>query len=294
MASGFAALLPLSAPLARGLRALGARRPLPIQAAAIPRVYAGESVAVHAETGSGKTLSYLLPLLARSRRHVPRQVLVLVPSRQLGLQTVEFADRLTAHGGPAAAQLRAASEGERGASLVRQRDEMLIVTRGELAALWPEMRADGGSLLAELRRSLHALVIDEPDAVLAPPNRGNMYRRHRRYRCATCRAAVGSLARTRSRHIHAGADARAVSQVARVGSGIIRDPRSPRTHAGRAARARTARDHLGDHERAIVEGRARCDVEAAGQGVARRGGEQISARSRRELRRPRPDAHAAR
>ena len=44
----------------------------------MPRVFAGESVAIHAETGAGKTLAYLAPLLARSRRDVPRQVLVLV------------------------------------------------------------------------------------------------------------------------------------------------------------------------------------------------------------------------
>lgn len=69
--------------------ALGLKKPLPIQRAAIPRILAGESVLIHSETGSGKTLAYMLPLLARIRLRKPRQALLVLPSRELALQTLE-------------------------------------------------------------------------------------------------------------------------------------------------------------------------------------------------------------
>ena len=75
----------------RTVRAIGASRPLPIQEAAVRRVFAGESLAIHSQTGSGKTLSFLLPLLVRLRRREPRQVLVCVPSRELAVQSLECA-----------------------------------------------------------------------------------------------------------------------------------------------------------------------------------------------------------
>ena len=86
--------LPLSARLEEGLRRLGASRPLPIQAASCARVFAGESVAIHSQTGTGKTLAYLLPLVARLRPAAPRQILTVVPSYELGRQTLEFAHDL--------------------------------------------------------------------------------------------------------------------------------------------------------------------------------------------------------
>ena len=64
------------------------------------RIFAGESVALHSQTGSGKTLAYMLPLLARLRRdpvarvYIPRQALIVCPSRELAMQSCEYARRL--------------------------------------------------------------------------------------------------------------------------------------------------------------------------------------------------------
>jgi superfamily II DNA/RNA helicase len=80
--------------LANAARAQGFSLPTPIQAAAIPAVLRGADVLGSAQTGSGKTAAYALPLLQRlqSGRHLtPRRVraLVLVPTRELAAQVGE-------------------------------------------------------------------------------------------------------------------------------------------------------------------------------------------------------------
>jgi ATP-dependent RNA helicase RhlE len=76
--------------------------PTPIQEQAIPAVLFGKDVLGIAKTGSGKTASYVLPILARmqkehwamANRHVP--VLVLVPTRELALQVEAVFNELSA------------------------------------------------------------------------------------------------------------------------------------------------------------------------------------------------------
>ena len=84
--------LGLSAALLKALEGLPYTQPTPIQEQAIPAVLFGKDVLGIAQTGSGKTASYVLPVLQRlmeerwavQNRHVP--VLVLVPTRELALQ----------------------------------------------------------------------------------------------------------------------------------------------------------------------------------------------------------------
>ncbi len=84
--------LGLSETLLKSLSALNYTAPTPIQQQAIPAVLFGKDVLGIADTGSGKTLSYALPILQRLQeekwnmqsRHVP--VLVLVPTRELAVQ----------------------------------------------------------------------------------------------------------------------------------------------------------------------------------------------------------------
>jgi superfamily II DNA/RNA helicase len=72
----------------------GYAAPTAIQAAAIPAILQGRDVRGSAQTGSGKTAAYALPLLQRlaaGRQHAPRRVrvLVLVPTRELAAQVGE-------------------------------------------------------------------------------------------------------------------------------------------------------------------------------------------------------------
>lgn len=174
-AAGWSELLPLRPSQLAALRQQQLDAPLVIQRAAAPRILSGESVAVHAQTGSGKTLAFLLPLLARCRQGVPRQVLVVVPSHQLALQTLEVSEDLQGPSDlPIAELLRNAKPAQREQKLLQQRAPFLIMTAGQLAC------ADG-HVLERLRESLHAVVIDEPDMVLAPPaNKLSLRRRSRR------------------------------------------------------------------------------------------------------------------
>ncbi len=82
--------LNLPDPVLCGLAAVGYESPTPIQAATIPHVLAGRDVIAQAQTGTGKTAAFALPLLARlDIQQAQTQVLVLVPTRELALQVAE-------------------------------------------------------------------------------------------------------------------------------------------------------------------------------------------------------------
>jgi ATP-dependent RNA helicase RhlE len=87
--------LGLSPELAQAAADLGFSAPTPIQAQAIPAVLSGADLLATAQTGSGKTAAFALPLLQRwlaaPRAHSPRQAtaLVVVPTRELAAQVGE-------------------------------------------------------------------------------------------------------------------------------------------------------------------------------------------------------------
>ena len=65
--------------------------PTPVQAAAIPQALEGKDVLATAQTGTGKTLAFLIPVIEQQLQHnVPGiAALVLVPTRELAMQVVE-------------------------------------------------------------------------------------------------------------------------------------------------------------------------------------------------------------
>ncbi|MBN1283399.1 MAG: DEAD/DEAH box helicase [Proteobacteria bacterium] len=87
--------LRLAAPIARALAAERYERPTPIQAAAIPHLLAGRDLIGCAQTGTGKTAAFALPILQRlaaDRRRAPARsarALVLTPTRELAAQVGE-------------------------------------------------------------------------------------------------------------------------------------------------------------------------------------------------------------
>ena len=88
-ASGFTGF-GLSPELLSGLAAIGFQDPSPIQRAAIPELMLGRDLVGQAQTGTGKTAAFALPLLERldSQQRTP-QVLVLTPTRELAMQVAE-------------------------------------------------------------------------------------------------------------------------------------------------------------------------------------------------------------
>ncbi|PZN28208.1 MAG: ATP-dependent RNA helicase, partial [Proteobacteria bacterium] len=95
--TAFHALLPNPA-LLTALDEAGYESPSPIQAATIPHLLAGTDVVGQAQTGTGKTAAFALPLLSRIEVHrrAP-QALVLVPTRELAMQVAEAFRRYAAH-----------------------------------------------------------------------------------------------------------------------------------------------------------------------------------------------------
>ena len=125
----------------------GITKPFPIQAATIPDAMAGKDVLGRGRTGSGKTLGFGLPMLARlaeggkARAHQPRAI-VLVPTRELAMQVsdalqplvhvVGLKHKLVAGGMPYEPQLSALERGV----------DVLIATPGRLSDLIERGAAD--------------------------------------------------------------------------------------------------------------------------------------------------------
>lgn len=75
-------------PVAQSLRNLGITKPSPIQQTSLVTLNSGASSILHAHTGSGKTIAYLLPILKRiyDTTKVPFKSIVIVPTRELAVQ----------------------------------------------------------------------------------------------------------------------------------------------------------------------------------------------------------------
>ncbi len=90
--------LNLSAPLLKVLSDVGYEAPSPIQAQTIPHLLANRDVLGTAQTGTGKTAAFALPILSRiDIRQVTPQALVLAPTRELAIQVAEAFQRYAAN-----------------------------------------------------------------------------------------------------------------------------------------------------------------------------------------------------
>src|ERR1700689_5922210 len=83
--------LPISPYVKDRLSFAGFSVPTPVQAASIPTALAGKDVPATAQTGTGKTLAFLIPILERLLQDKTPGIaaLVLVPTRELAMQVVE-------------------------------------------------------------------------------------------------------------------------------------------------------------------------------------------------------------
>jgi len=81
--------LGLSPALAYGVQEMGYLEPTPVQAQGIPVVLAGGDLIASAQTGTGKTAAFALPIIQRLGEHGRMRVLILEPTRELALQVEE-------------------------------------------------------------------------------------------------------------------------------------------------------------------------------------------------------------
>src|ERR1043166_5280552 len=90
--------LALPAPLLKALNDVGYESPSPIQAQTIPPLLEGRDLVGQAQTGTGKTAAFALPILSRIDLRKPVvQALVLTPTRELAIQVAEAFQKYAAH-----------------------------------------------------------------------------------------------------------------------------------------------------------------------------------------------------
>jgi len=154
--------LGLSEKVLNAVEASGYDTPTPIQAQAIPYALQGRDVLGIAQTGTGKTAAFTLPMLSRlergrARARMPRS-LILEPTRELAAQVEEaFAKYGLNHKLNVALLIGGVSDGEQKAKIDRGAD-VVIATPGRLL----DLTERGGLLLT----GIEILVIDEADRML--------------------------------------------------------------------------------------------------------------------------------
>ncbi|NVK21564.1 MAG: DEAD/DEAH box helicase [Kangiellaceae bacterium] len=90
--------LGLSAPVLKAVKDIGYEQPSPIQLASIPVLMTGRDIIGQAQTGTGKTAAFALPLLSKldaNKKHT--QALVLAPTRELAIQVAEACQSYAKH-----------------------------------------------------------------------------------------------------------------------------------------------------------------------------------------------------
>lgn len=152
--------LNLNKPLSRALDDLGYTVPTPIQERVFSVVMSGRDVCGIAQTGTGKTLAYLLPSLRQlqfSKERIP-QLLILVPTRELVVQVLETVRQLTTYMSLVAVGVYGGVNMKPQLAEVQQGADILVATPGRLVDLL------AGGLLKT--KAIKKLVIDEVDEML--------------------------------------------------------------------------------------------------------------------------------
>ena len=156
--------LGLSAALLRALADEGYTTPTPIQAKAMPHVLSGRDLFGCAQTGTGKTAAFALPLIERmrasDRRPAPRRcrTLVLAPTRELAAQIHTSFLAYGRHAGIRAAVVYGGVGQHQQAKALMHGVDVLVATPGRLLDLVDQRLAD--------IRSVEFLVLDEADRML--------------------------------------------------------------------------------------------------------------------------------
>jgi len=152
--------LNLSTPLRNALDELGITQPTTIQHKVFPVVMSGRDVCGIAQTGTGKTFAYLLPLLkqwAFSKDKAP-QIIILVPTRELVVQVTDAIKALTPYMSVVAAGVYGGVNINTQRLLVEQKADIVVGTPGRLY----DLAMNGSLKLKQVKK----LVIDEVDEML--------------------------------------------------------------------------------------------------------------------------------
>lgn len=154
--------LPLARELIAALEQQQITDPTPIQRAAVPVLVAGRDAYLHAETGTGKTLAYLLPIFTRLDTGQPAtQAMIVAPTHELAIQIHrQCCDLAQNSGWPVRSVLLIGGTAtERQIEKLKKKPHIVVGSPGRIAELLGK-----GKLKAQFVRSI---VIDEADRVLS-------------------------------------------------------------------------------------------------------------------------------
>jgi len=155
--------LKLSRPLQKAVGDMGFVKPTPVQAMSIPHGLKGKDLLVNAQTGSGKTAAFLLPvferLLYRPRRIPVSRVLVVTPTRELAQQILHMGKQLSKHSDIRLCLVVGGLSLNSQAAALRTRPDVVVATPGRLV---DHLR----NTVAFDLDGLEVLILDEADRLL--------------------------------------------------------------------------------------------------------------------------------
>lgn len=153
----------LSRPVLKGLASVGFTEPTPIQTKTVPTAMEGKDVVGGAETGSGKTAAFLIPilerLLYRPKKIPTTRVAILMPTRELAVQCFNVAQKLAAYTDITFAQLVGGFSLREQEAVLRTKPDVVIATPGRFI---DHMNNSAGFQVD----TIEILVLDEADRML--------------------------------------------------------------------------------------------------------------------------------
>lgn len=156
--------LPLAAPLKRALAEKGYTTPSPIQAAAIPVILEGHDLLACAQTGTGKTAAFALPILQNFSEHRTRvrpygvRTLILAPTRELAIQIADSFSTYGQHLQPKVGLIYGGVSQRPQERALKGGLDVLVATPGRLLDLYKQNCLD--------LCSVETFVLDEADHML--------------------------------------------------------------------------------------------------------------------------------
>ncbi|KAK6428908.1 nucleolar DEAD-box protein required for synthesis of 60S ribosomal subunit [Oleoguttula sp. CCFEE 5521] len=153
----------LSRPILKGLSSVGFAAPTPIQRKAIPVALLGKDVVGGAQTGSGKTAAFVIPilerLLYRPKKVATTRVAILMPTRELALQCFAVAKKLAAFTDITFAQAIGGLNSREQERDLKRRPDIVIATPGRFI----DFMRNSSSFAVD---TIEILVLDEADRML--------------------------------------------------------------------------------------------------------------------------------
>ena len=152
--------LKLTRQFQRALEELSFRTPTEIQRRAIPKILAGHDVIGIAQTGTGKTAAFVLPLLQKlkGRQDGAPRVVILVPTKELALQVHLVVESLAAYTEIRSAALVGGVGPKHQIAVLDQGLEVVVSTPGRFMELYLR-----GALVT---KRIHSMVLDEADRMM--------------------------------------------------------------------------------------------------------------------------------